>query len=293
MDAVNRYRDLINHFLAADAQINGGRAAWLWPKILSMCYPSFEGKTLEDMILSLVFRGLGNQAHGCNGQLFDFCEIFAGQGWLTYEMLAGGYFGCAFDTVMSATHDALTSQGLRLLLDAVTCIRKFGMCWLATPCSSFTVLCRAQSKRMASNSFLGEANCYEFVKNGNFLLEISALIFFLCYLLSVWVTLEQPKNSCMLACPSLKGVAYFTRATRYKTFMGAFSGPSEKPLQLLSTWFAIKELEREKPYIFSEPLVTRSESGFTGRKDLLGESQIYTQQFGRAVCDVCRIHWQH
>ena len=97
----------------------------------------------------------------------------------------------------------------------------------------------------------------------------------------------------MLACPSLKGVAYFTRATRYKTFMGAFSGPSEKPLQLLSTWFAIKELEREKPYIFSEPLVTRSESGFTGRKDLLGESQIYTQQFGRAVCDVCRIHWQH
>ena len=98
-------------------------------------------------------------------------------------MLAGGYFGCAFDTVMSATHDALTSQGLRLLLDAVTCIRKFGMCWLATPCSSFTVLCRAQSKRMASNSFLGEANCYEYVKNGNFLLEISALIFFFVLLI--------------------------------------------------------------------------------------------------------------
>ena len=175
---MNRYRAVINHFLAADAQINDGRAAWLWPKILSMCYRSFGGKSLEDMILCLVFRGLQNQAHGCNGQLFDFVEFFSGQGWLTYEMLAGGFCGCAFDNVMSASHDALTSQGLRLFLDAVTCIRKFGMCWLATPCSSFTVLCRAQSRRMASNSFLGEANCFEFVQSGNFLLEVSSLIFF-------------------------------------------------------------------------------------------------------------------
>ena len=95
----------------------------------------------------------------------------------------------------------------------------------------------------------------------------------------------------MLDCPSLKGVAFFTRAIRYKTFMGAFSGPSEKPLELLSTWFAIKDLEREKPLMFSEPLVTRSESGFTGRKDVLQQSQVYTQQFGRAVCEVCRRHW--
>jgi hypothetical protein len=97
----------------------------------------------------------------------------------------------------------------------------------------------------------------------------------------------------MLSCPSLKGVAYFTRAVRYKTFMGAYAGQSEKPLQLLSTWFAIKELEREKPLMFSQPLVTRTQSGFTGQKDLLQQSQVYTQQFGSAVCQLCRRHWQH
>ena len=71
------------------------------------------------MILSLVVRGLRNQLSGSNGQLLDFCEIFAGAAWLTHEMLSGGFCGVAFDYVMNALHDVLNSSGLRLVLNAV------------------------------------------------------------------------------------------------------------------------------------------------------------------------------
>ena len=208
-------------------------------------------------------------------------------------MLASGFHGVAFDYVMHPSHDALSARGLRLILNAICQVRKFGLVWLGTPCSSFTVLCRYQSRRTALNSFLGEEDGYSFVKVGNYLMECSALIYFLCYLLSIWVTLEQPKNSCMLDCPSLKGVAYYTRAIRYFTFMGSFDGPSVKPLQLLSTWEAMSMLQRPRPQMMAaESLVVRSETGFTGRKDLLRQSQMYTQASGRAVSQICREQWQ-
>lgn len=293
METMAHYEALITQFLSVDSEMNGGRAAWLWPMILSTCYPSLAGATVTQMLLSLVARGLRNQSSGCNGELLDFCEVFAGAGWLTYEMLASGFHGTAFDYVMHPSHDALSAKGLRLLLNAICQVRKFGLVWLGTPCSSFTVLCRYQSRRTAMNSFLGEEDGYNFVKVGNYLMECSALVFFLCYLLSIWVTLEQPKNSCMLDCPSLKGVAYYTRAIRYFTFMGSFEGPSMKPLQLLSTWESMSRLQRPRPQMMAaESLVVRSETGFTGRKDLLRQSQMYTQAFGRAVSQICQEEWQ-
>ena len=289
---VNHYEAIINQFLAVDSTVNHGRAAWLWPKLLGMCYPALACKNLVQMLLCLVFRGLRNQ--GGNGLKLDFVEIFAGKAWLSHQMLAGGFHGCAFDYVFSQAHDALTSAGLRLYLDAVSCVRpKKGLVWLATQCSSFTVLCRHQSQRMPENQFLGVAGGYAFVHTGNHLAEISSLIYFLCYLLSVWVALEQPLSSCMMETPSLVGVLLFSHSIRVQTYMGAFQGPTVKPLQIRTTWAALGALEREKPWMEqAESLVTRSASGFTGRKALLHESQVYTKCFGKAICDICRREWQ-
>ena len=291
--SIAHYDALISQFLAMDAEVNAGRAAWLWPKILAATYPALASLSINRMILSLLVRGLLNQSSRCNGQLLDFVEIFAGAGWLTHEMLRGGFLGVAFDYVMNASHDVLNSCGLRLVLNAVCQIRKFGLCWLATPCSSFTVLCRCQSRRMPENGYLGEADGYNFVKTGNYLMEISSLIYFLCYLLSIWVALEQPQNSCMMDCASLKGVALYCNAKRYLTYMGSFGGPTVKPLQILSTWEKLRGLERPRPsMVEAESLVVRSEKGFTGRKDLLHQSQVYTQLFGCAVCEICQADWQ-
>lgn len=289
---MTHYETLINDFLAADASVNNGQAACLWPQILAMCYPALACKPLVHMMLALVFRGLRNQATQCSGHALDFVEVFCGEGWLTFEMLSAGWKGCGFDYVHSTSHDLHTSQGVRLILDSVCCIRKFGLCWLATPCSSFTVMCRHQSARLPENGYLGPEDPYQFVKDGNALMECSALVYFVCYLLSIHVTLEQPTTSVMSLCASLKGVLFFTNAVRYKVYMGAYNGPTVKPLELWSTWPCIGGLETGRPDMpEAESLVCRSRSGFTGRKDLLQQSQIYTQEFGRAVAEICTREW--
>ena len=85
------------------------------------------------------------------------------------------------------------------------------LCWPATPCSSFTVMCRHQSARLPENGYLGPEDPYQFVKDGNSLMECSALVYFVCYLLSIHVTLEQPTTSVMSLCASLKGVLHQCR----------------------------------------------------------------------------------
>ena len=74
--------------------------------------------------------------------------------------------------------------------------------------------------------------------------------------------------------------------------MGAYNGPTVKPLELWSTCPCIGGLETGRPDMpEAESLVRRSRSGFTGRKDLLQQSQIYTQEFGRAVAEICTREW--
>lgn len=288
-DMVNHYGSLINQFLSAQASF---RARWLWPKILMMSYPSLHGLSLDRMILCLVLRGLKNQA---SGAAVDFCEYFCGSAWLTHEMLSSGFTGFAFDNRNGPglEQDCLTSRGLRLYFDTICLVKKYGLIWIATPCSSFTVLCRYQSQRLPSNNFLGEEDSYSFVKTGNALCEISALMFFLSYLLSVWAVIEQPLNSCMFDTPSMMSVLSFSRAMKHTTWMGAYDGPTAKPLQIWSTWHAVGQLERPKPIMLNPAsLVTRSEQGaFTGNKGMLEESQIYTQSFGRAMTEICLREW--
>ena len=43
----------------------------------------------------------------------------------------------------------------------------------------------------------------------------------------------------------------------------------------------------------ADSLVTRDDQGgFTGKKDLLQESQEYTAAFGRAVASLCETEWR-
>jgi hypothetical protein len=47
--------------------------------------------------------------------------------------------------------------------------------------------------------------------------------------------------------------------------------------------------------MFSEPLVRRlgdDDHQFTGHKDLLVQSQQYTEEFGKAIMDMCRAEWE-
>ena len=238
MDEVVYYEHLINQFLFLGSQLNHGHAAAIWPTILALCYPALAGLNLCDILLRVVMRGLRNQR---GDQTFDYMEIFAGRANLTLEMICAGFKGSGYDIVFDRAHNALASHGLRLILDNLGCLKRKGLCWLA----SFVVLCRHQSRRQASNGWLGDINRM-FVRTGNHLMEVSSIIFLVAYLLGLWPVLEQPTSSVMPDCWTFQTVLRLTASKKFVTYMGSLGGPSQKPLQLLSPWDRIALLQREK-----------------------------------------------
>ena len=193
-DNVQHYFGIVERFLVVDEAVGGGRAAQMWPGILHKCFESLRGQNLVMTLVKIIMRGYRNQM--TNSNLHHFCECFAGVGNLTRELLRAGYEGSGFDNVYSESQNLLESSGLQLVLNCLTSLRRRGLLWLGTPCSSFVVLCRAQSMRHESNSFLGDTS-RRFVVIGNALGEMSSLLYFIawCQLWSTW-----PKIS-GLECP--------------------------------------------------------------------------------------------
>ena len=285
---MQHYTVMVENFLQFDGLVNNGRAALLWPTILCRCFRDMIDDSLVTMLVKLIMRGHQNQMNATN--LHHFCECCAGVGNLTRELLRIGASGSAFDSNYMDEHNILDSSGLLLVLNAVGARRRKGLLWLGTPCSSFVVLCRAQSMRDASNSWLGDTS-RSFVSTGNCLGELSALLFFVAWCLNIWAILEQPQSSCLPLMATMHAVLRFCEAHRYTTYMGQYGGASAKPLQLWSQWSSVTHLECSRPEGGGEALVIRDGTAFTGCKELLEQSQIYTPAFGRAVARICQDEW--
>lgn len=211
---------------------------------------------------------------------------------MTKEFLRRGHQGSAFDISFSDEHNILDTRGLRLILEAVCSLKRKGMLWLATVCSSFVVLCRAQSLRVPSNSFLGDLG-RDWVRRGNAMMEASSLCYLIAWALNIYVILENPTSSCIHECPSLKGCFAFVRPWIFTTYMGNFCGRSCKPLRLWSTLDQLAALEGPRPTFSDDALVRRDGNQFTGDKTLLAESEVYTPAFGRAVVQIFENVWNH
>ena len=87
----------------------------------------------------------------------------------------------------------------------------------------------------------------------------------------------------------MSSVLSFVRANKITTYLGAFGGPTQKPLQIWCTRGAYSQLIRQKPDACDSQvsLVTRNDDGsFTGNKDLLVESGAYTSEFGQHVSKI-------
>eukprot|EP00438_Fugacium_kawagutii_P001598 Skav204352 [mRNA] locus=scaffold866:500:1387:+ [translate_table: standard] len=287
------YQNVISGFLVMDAAENGAHSARVWPMILSLCYPFLNGKDLCQSLIILILRGRQNQR---KADVHDFVEVFAGCARLTLEMIRAGFEGSAFDLLFNPVEqNVLDSKGLRLVIDALSCVKYGGLCWIATKCSSFVSLCLCQSQRSATNNFMGDET-RPFVRNGNDLMQISSLLFLLAYLCGLWPVVEQPLSSVLPDCPAMRTVLRFTSARKCVTYLGSYEGPSQKPLQLWSPWHRVQTLHRPKPMdlVAAEPLARRhgdSDERFTGNKELLRESEAYTAAFGKAVVQLCQAEW--
>ena len=228
-------------------------------------------------------QSLAHRLHGnCTIQSVDF---FCGEGNLSLAALEAGLQTVALDKTANPDHDVLKEDGLVLWLLALTATVPGALEWIASPCNSYVVLCRAQSCRVWDNHFLGDESRF-FVLEGNTLGDISAMLLWLGVILMLVPALEQPANSVLPESACLSAVLHFAGAERHLTYHYCFGGATLKPLQLWSPSPFLHALRRDRPSGFSQEggLVSRDEHGaFTGDKVQLKESQAYSKQFGKAI----------
>lgn len=278
----------IDAFLQDDAENYGGRANQAWSSCLRRAYPFMRSWRIGDMLLALCLRVIYHRrlGHSC----LQYVEFFCGKGELSKAAIELGLHGVSLDWCLNPEgHDCLTPEGLRVFLAVLSGCAPAALSWLGTQCSSFVVLCRAQSLRTETNMFEGDVS-RSFVRVGNALASISALLMFISYMTLCVPVLEQPGNSCLPSCGVMRCVLHHIQAYRVMTYHGSFGAETIKPLQIISTSPRISALIRPRPTVTvtdddgKEGLVTRSEDGaFTGNKQNLESSQAYTRQFGLAV----------
>ena len=277
-------RKEIDAFLRDDAENYGGRAEQAWSSYLRMSYPFMSSCETSEMLLALCLRVIYHRRLGHSR--LQYIEFFCGKGELSKAAIQLGLVGMSFDICLAQDHDCLSPAGLRLFLAALAGSLPMAMQWFGTQCSSFVVLCRAQSLRNDTNMFEGDTS-REFVRVGNALASISALLMFIGYMTLCVPALEQPGNSCLPSCGVMRCVLQHIQAYKVITYHGSFGSETLKPLQIISTSPWISALIRPKPTVTAdddEALVTRSADGsFTGKKKNLESSQSYTRQFGLAV----------
>ena len=215
-------------FLNYEARSNGC-AAPFWKSTLELCYPLFKtkGKSLVDMITLLVERGLFNRENHGQGGCLDWAEFFAGTAAVSRACLKKSRHGVALDWLFrERDHDVLTSQGFRLYMDVVCSLACNALAWFRIQCSSFVQICVSVSCRGLDNDWLGGED-KDFVRAGNLVMILSALLMLVAHLLKVEVLLEQPVTSVMPLCPTMKNVLSFIGMTRSVTYLGAFGGLSQ------------------------------------------------------------------
>jgi hypothetical protein len=282
----------VDDFLLMDADKLDGLAANTWQALFEAAYPELIGESVQDMLLLFVGRTLRNRAV-LTSKLRKCIEYFAGDSELMKAHLEMGFSECTrWDRAFSELHDVEKNGALRMWLDDLGLSAVGCLTWLGTQCSSFLVVCMAQSKRQRGNLYRGDEG-RSFVEKGNRLLGITSLIWFLSWLQDGHPALEQPANSVLPKAEPLASVLSFTCANKTMTWLGAFNGSSPKPLQIWHIAEEYGELRRPRPdsngtpdRLYSVDVGPGGQKRFSGRKDLMKESQAYTCSFARSVAAV-------
>ena len=281
----------IFQFIQFDA-LRGGHVDVSWSRMLGGAYQELANLPLVDQLTHIVARGFANREKFLNGgsqtlQLLQFAEFCAGFANLSKKLLQADLRGASYDILFRPEHDMLSFAGLQLFIDSVTASCDKALHWMGTPCGSFVHICSSVSRRSETNSYEGDV-ARDFVRRGNAMAEITALIVFISCCLNCISILEQPSTSCMPKLSSLTSVFQFFHFEKTTTYLGCFGAPTRKQLQLWHPPGTFGTLSRARPddMLFAETLVDRSENGsYTGKKNELSQSEKYPPQFGQAVAD--------
>ena len=280
----------ISRFLAFDTE-SGGEAAATWQPIIERAYPQLSNYSLHGKLWLLCVRTLRNRvehepkAHQC-------IDFFSGDAFLSLGHVELGLRCARFDFLYGEAHDCLKNEGERAYLDAVTYTEEKCLCWFGTKCSSFLGLCRKQSDRRESNGWVGNIH-RPFVSEGNGMMHMSSLCYFLAWATKAIPALEQPTESSMGRVRPMRTVLEFIpNIRRTTTWLGAYGAPSPKPIQIWHCDEKLVALKRKRPESVKMPVRLCTETKregkrtYSGNKKHLVASSAYPRDFGRAVAGV-------
>ena len=98
------------------------------------------------------------------------------------------------DILYSEEHHVLTkASGLQLALEGIFSCKMHALNGMATKCSSFVPLCQCQAQRLPGNDFLGDCS-KQIVRDGNALMDVTALLYLLAFLVGNVAVVEQPRE---------------------------------------------------------------------------------------------------
>ena len=261
----------------------GGSAASIWPQVLGMGMRDLLfGKPILAQLSIICELAISNMESKAS-QLRSMIEYSAGYGNLS-RAFRRKFKVASFDKEYSSNHNVLTSEGLQLWLLCLCCCGAGSFLWFAPECSSFVCLSVSKSCRNEANNFMGDTS-REFVRTGNSLMILHSMLMAIALALGHHVGLEQPSSSSMMSTTWISSVIKFFNLRQTHTYLGAFGGVTCKPLILTSS-LDLQGMRRDKPSM-SESLTTRNENnGFTGKKGMLVESQMYTVGFSEALAKI-------
>ena len=282
----SRIQSLYDAFFFRDLHENNGRACRVWTLMMNEAFPELQTMNLTRLLtyLSVVTWRWRRSGRLC----FQFIEYFCGEGNLSKALLRSNRRGLPLDIRLNPAHNFLTARGIRFAVLALMMTTQNALIWFGTPCSSWSVICMVWSRRYEENCFLGDES-FEFVRVGNRLMDFTALIYLFAFCISTFVVLEQPRDSVLPKCTSMKLVLHFSGSGRILTYGAAFGAGSLKPWQIWSTDSAILMLQRRRPDVSTSSLMVHTESGFSGNRDLIRASEVYPPGFGLAVAEMVQL----
>ncbi len=277
-----RMQRTFHEFFCQDERENNGRAYQVWTSMLHEAFPELVAMNIVRLLTYLAIVALRwRRTRRC----FQFIEFFCGQGNLSNALLRINKRGLPLDIRLNLAHNFLTSIGIRFAVLAVMVTTENALVWFGTPCSSWSIICMVWSRRYEENLFLGDEQ-FEFVRIGNRLMDFTALMYLFAFSIRTTVVLEQPRDSVLPKCTSMKLVLHFSLSGCVQTYGAAFGAASLKPWQLWSNDSTILSLQRRRPDVSTSSLMIHSESGFSGNRDLVRSSEVYPPAFGLAVANM-------
>ena len=118
-------------------------------------------------------------------------------------MHENAWSGMAMDILYSEEHHDFTKpSGPQLALEGIFSCKMYAFNWMATKCSSFVSLCQCQAQRLPDNDFLGDCS-KQFARDGIALMDVTALLYLLAFLVGNVAVVEKPRGSTLPLCANL------------------------------------------------------------------------------------------